>query len=263
VSHVEPPRLAQPPVLLGSFAVAGEDPLHALIRAARGGDPRAVSEVIDRTRGAAPSCWPRVTDAVVVPVPGHVPGAAAPLLLAVARELADARGWTCADDALRRRHPAPEAKSAPPREPGAEAGTLEWRSPPRGRTVVLVDDVVRTGATLAACVAAIRAALDDREVVAVVLAAATDHLRTDRRATAWSACRGSSESRTARREPQGEPRGSNGKEPDRGEDEARSQGPQGVAGQPQAIAATGEPSPLGLVHPTAHDEPHARPGRAL
>ena len=113
-----------------------------------------------------------ITEAVVVPVPRHLPGPAHPLLTTVSGEIAAVRGWNEADDALRRIGHAPEAKAGGIRDPQIEAATLEWRVPPHEGVIVLIDDVVRTGATLRACAVAIRAAGDLRTVVAIAVAAA-------------------------------------------------------------------------------------------
>jgi phosphoribosylpyrophosphate synthetase len=158
--------------VLGSFPVGGADGLHELIRAARAGDPAAISDVLDHVRRAAPTVWPEIAAGVVVAVPGHLPGPAHPLLAAVSEEIAAVRGWRHVVGALRRHSPAPEGKAGGARAPAAEASTLEWRRPERGRAIILVDDVVRTGATLQGCARCIRVAGDERTVVAIALAAA-------------------------------------------------------------------------------------------
>jgi predicted amidophosphoribosyltransferase len=123
--------------------------------------------------------WPEHPEAIVVPVPRHLPGPAHSLLTTVSREIATVRGWHEAEDALRRIGRAPEAKVGGTRDPEVEAATLEWRVPSHDGVIVLIDDVVRTGATLRACAVAIRAAGDRRSVVAIAVAAAIGPDATD------------------------------------------------------------------------------------
>jgi phosphoribosylpyrophosphate synthetase len=158
-------------ILLGTISTASDDRLHALVQAARAGDAVALSTVIDQVRLAALDLWPDIHSAVVAGVPGHRPGPANPLVLAVGDELAGIRGWDYAPDALRRISPAPEAKAGGPRDSLAEASTLEWVGAPRGASIVLVDDVVRSGSTLRACATTIHAAGDHRPIFAIAIAA--------------------------------------------------------------------------------------------
>ena len=159
-------------IVLGSFSVESRVGLHEVVRAARAGDPEAVADILDRVRRAAPAIWPEVTAAIVVPVPGHLPGPPHPWLVAVSEAIASARGWHLAFDALRRTSPAPEGKTGHSRDPGSEAATLRWHLPALGAMIVLVDDVIRTGATIGACAEALRVAGDERTVVAIALARA-------------------------------------------------------------------------------------------
>jgi predicted amidophosphoribosyltransferase len=160
-------------VLLGSFAADREDPLHRLVRAARAGDPAATSSILAAVDAAAASqALPMLADPAVVPVPGHAPDSVPPLVEAVARRASRVMGWRYVEGALVRRRGTAEAKLGGPRGLVTEAETLEWLATPHSEVIVLVDDVVRSGMTLAACVHAIRARGDPRDVLALVIAAA-------------------------------------------------------------------------------------------
>jgi phosphoribosylpyrophosphate synthetase len=159
-------------VLLGSFSLEAPDQLHDLVRSARSGSPEAALEVRSRVRSAIRVVWPDITDATLVPVPRHVPGSAHSLVVAICDEIARARNWLIAGDALRRIEPAPEGKAGGERDVESEATTVTWTRSRPGGVVVLVDDVIRTGATLQACVRAVRASGDGRTLLAVALAQA-------------------------------------------------------------------------------------------
>lgn len=157
-------------ILLGSFALDAPDRLHDLVRTARGGNPEAILEVVNGVRLAITAVWPDITDAIVAPVPRHMPGPAHGLVIAICEEIAEARGWRLVGNALRRTRPAPEGKAGGARDPESEAATIAWDASTPGPVIVLVDDVVRTGATMNACVMAVRATGDARRLLAIALA---------------------------------------------------------------------------------------------
>lgn len=163
-------------VLLGTFDPRDEGGLHGLIRRFRAGDPDAFSAVVTGALGALRGEVRQPPAGVLVPVPGHEPGSLGGPRLALARELAHALGWALPEPVpLRRVHAVPPAKAAVSRDATAAAASLAWDEdgPDPGATIVLFDDVLATGGTIDACVAAIRRDRGHaREIRVLVLARA-------------------------------------------------------------------------------------------
>jgi predicted amidophosphoribosyltransferase len=156
-------------ILLGSFKRSRPDALHDLMQSARTGEARAVTNVLQLVRERTSLLPAELGHGAIVTVPGHQPSRGNPLLATVAKDMAERMGWTHAERALLRRRAAPEAKLAAVRDERAEVATLVWHPPP-GKTIVLLDDVLRSGTTIRVCVDAIRLTADARPITAVVLA---------------------------------------------------------------------------------------------
>jgi hypothetical protein len=141
-----------------AFPRDDDGPLHALVRSFRDGDPdafEAVLAIVVAALGApggvlgAEAAGP----VAVVVVPGHLAATGNPpcerLVEALAARFPVVRP---APGVLVRVADAPMGRLGGDRDPGAEAATLVWRPRllPPARTVLLLDDVVRSGATLEA-----------------------------------------------------------------------------------------------------------------
>ena len=155
--------------LLGVIRPDREDRLHALLRAARLGEAGAAAQLRASVRAAAWDCGAAITNGVIVPIPPHLPAPTGVVVGLVAQALSNARGWPVESEALVRHLPVPEAKAGGVRDARAEQRSLRWRMPAAGDVIVLVDDVVRSGATLVAAERTIRAAGDDRPIVCIVV----------------------------------------------------------------------------------------------
>ena len=138
---------------------------HELVRAWRSGDPVAAAEVLclagatlerDASHLVAPGT-------LAVAVPGHrAREANAPCEGLIAALTGRFPGLVAARGVLVRVADAPEGKTGPVRDASAEVTTLHWNAPlvpPDVERVLLVDDVVRTGASLRAALGVIPAAL--------------------------------------------------------------------------------------------------------
>lgn len=142
-------------VACASFPRGGDSTGHALVRAFRAGDEPALAAVVALVRDGVAGELPELVattggGVVVVPMPGHRAGSASAPLGALAATLAQAHdGWRSLA-ALARVGDGPEGKAGPPRDPAAEAASLRWAEVPGSGPVLLLDDVVWTGATLEA-----------------------------------------------------------------------------------------------------------------
>jgi hypothetical protein len=149
-------------------------PRHDLLRAFRAGDPGAFAEVHAQVRLAVAPLAARLfgPGTIAVAVPGHRSGSVnAPCESLIRALAAEFSTLLPGPGVLMRIRDAPEAKAGERRDPAAEAATLSWEArlvPARVRRVLLVDDVVRSGATLWAARAAVPTGLASGTVALAV-----------------------------------------------------------------------------------------------
>ena len=162
-------------IACASFRRDGPSELHDLARALRGGDEAALDAVVAIVLAGAAREAPNLLaapDAILIPMAGHLTGTVSgSAQRLVDRLCAAGPGWAPAQGPERIAD-APRALDAGVRDP-AEAATLHWPDVPGKGPVLLIDDVVHTGASLEAVWLAAPAGIRDR-LVAVVAFRAED-----------------------------------------------------------------------------------------
>ncbi len=161
-------------VAFGRFDPLDDGGIHALIRRFRAGDAETLAAAVAASADVVQATIEDANGLVIVPVPGHEAGVHRGPRLALAQALAAAIDGVAPDPPpLSRRAAIPSARSGPPRDAAAEAAGLAWDDALEpGAHVLLVDDVLASGATLAAAITAVRRAAPRRVVHALVLAIA-------------------------------------------------------------------------------------------
>lgn len=156
------------------FLRTGRSQLHDLARAARGGDPAALDAVAAIMSAGAAREAPALGSAIgvtVVPMAGHHAGSFSGPAPELARRLCAAQPAWRAAVGPERLADAPHALHTDARDPAAEAATIGWRDVPGDGPILLVDDVVRTGASLAAAWLAAPPGIRERLVALVAFRA--------------------------------------------------------------------------------------------
>lgn len=156
-------------IALGAFAAGEGSPLHALIRRFRAGDEAAYRVAFDAAARALVDRADQLpAGSLLVAVPSHSPDDTHRPLDRLVADLAAHTDRTVAGPRwLRRVREVPEAKLVWT-DPARLAGSLRWDAPRPSRSIVLVDDVIRSGATIEACLTTIAAASPSTRVALVL-----------------------------------------------------------------------------------------------
>jgi hypothetical protein len=163
-------------IACASFRRDGPSELHDLARALRGESDAALDAVVAMMLAGLEREALDIAsapDAVLVPMAGHLAGTISGPAKRLVDRLGSDRMGPAAVTGLRRISDAPKAADAHPRDVAAEASTLQWGVIPGDGPILLVDDVVHTGASLDAAWLAAPARLRGR-LVAVVAFRALD-----------------------------------------------------------------------------------------
>ncbi len=163
-------------VIVGAtFRRSGASGLHDLARALRSGSPSALEDVGVILRAGLRRAAPDIAAAasvVVVPMAGHRAGSLSGAAGLLAEQvLVEHPQWTVAHALERVSDVAPATAADGPRDALLEAGTLRWRDVPGEDLILLVDDVVHTGASVEAARLAASSALRARLAVLVAFRA--------------------------------------------------------------------------------------------
>ena len=138
-------------IACASFRRDGPSELHDLARALRASDEKALDAVVAILLAGLAREAPELASATgvaLVPMAGHhAATVSGPAMRLVDRLCADHPGWLAALGPERIAD-GPRAFDAGRRDPAAEAATIRWRAVAGSGPVLLVDDVVHSGASL-------------------------------------------------------------------------------------------------------------------
>jgi hypothetical protein len=141
-------------VIVGaSFPRHGESALHDLAMAVRGGDPGAIAPVASILAAGLEREIPEAGDldgVTLVPMASHLAGTASGPAVELAEVLRHRHASWGLAPSIERLADVPRAMDARERDAAAEAATLRWTDVPGEGLVLLIDDVVHSGATLEA-----------------------------------------------------------------------------------------------------------------